>query len=72
MDGEVFISRHSWHSSFMDNMIKVLFPICTLNYRVNNYFYRHGKSVNRIGELKALLTLHKLVAYCYCTHLRNH
>ena len=31
MDGEVFSSRQSRHFSFIDNMIKVLFPICTLN-----------------------------------------
>ena len=43
MDGEVFISRQIRHDSFMDIMIKILFPICTLNWRVNNYVYRQGK-----------------------------
>ena len=34
MDGEVFISRQSRHFSFLDKMIKVLFPICTLNWQI--------------------------------------
>ena len=37
MDGEVFISRQSRHFSVIDNMINGLFPICTLNWRVNSY-----------------------------------
>ena len=41
MDGRVFISRQSRHpSSLINNMIKVLFPICTLIWRVNNYVSR--------------------------------
>ena len=40
MDGEVFISRQSQHYPFANNMIKVLFPICTLIWRVNNYVSR--------------------------------
>ena len=43
MDGRVFISRKSWQFSFITNMIKVLFPICTLIWRVNNYVSRQGK-----------------------------
>ena len=37
MDGEVFISRQGRHFPFIDNMIKVVFPICTLIWRVNIY-----------------------------------
>ena len=43
MKGEVFISRSSRHSLFIDNMIKVLFIICILIWRVNNYASRQGK-----------------------------
>ena len=44
MDGKVFISRHSRHHfPLINNMIKVLFPICTLFWRVNNYVFRQGK-----------------------------
>ena len=44
MDGRVFISRQSRHAfSLINNMIKVLFPICTLIWRVNNYVSRQGK-----------------------------
>ena len=46
-DGDVFISRQSRHFPFMDDMIKVLFPICTLSWRVNNYVSRQGKGINR-------------------------
>ena len=44
MDGRVFISRQSRHPfPLIYNMIKVLFPICTLIWRVNNYVSRQGK-----------------------------
>ena len=44
MDEKVFISRHSRHPfSLINNMIKVLFPNCTLIWRVNNYVSRQGK-----------------------------
>ena len=36
MDGEVFIFPQSRNFSFIDNMIKVIFLICTLTWRVNN------------------------------------
>ena len=39
MDGEVLISRQSRHFPFVDNMIRVLFPICTLNWHVNIFFH---------------------------------
>ena len=42
MDGEVFICRHSRHFSFIKNMIKKHFPICTLIWCVNNYVSRQG------------------------------
>ena len=50
MDGEVFISSQSRHFCLINNMIKVLFPICTLNWRVNNYVFRQGKGINRRNE----------------------
>ena len=55
MDGEVFISRQSWHFSFIDNMIKVLFPIFTLIWRVNNYVSRQGKGINRRNKSTIIL-----------------
>ena len=58
MDGEVFISRQSWHYPFVDNMIKVIFPICTFIWRVNNYVTSQGKVY--IAEKEVLLVLYKL------------
>ena len=43
MDGEVFFSLQIRHYPFLDSMIKVLFPICTLIWCVNNYVSRQGK-----------------------------
>ena len=44
MYGRVFISRQSRHPfPLINNMIKVLFPICTLIWRVNTYVSRQGK-----------------------------
>ena len=50
MDGEVFISRQSWHFPFINNMIKVLFPTFTVIWRVNNYVSRQGKCINTRNE----------------------
>ena len=36
--------------AFVVNMIKILFPICTLNWHVNNYVSRQGKGINRRNE----------------------
>ena len=65
MDGRMFISRKSWHFYFINNMIKVLFPIFTLIWRVNNYVSRQRKVY--IGEMKVVLILYKIVAFQYCT-----
>ena len=44
MDGKVFIFRQSRHPfPLMINMIKILFPICTLIWRANSYVSRQGK-----------------------------
>ena len=44
MDGKVFISRQSRHLfPLINNTIKIIFPICTLIWRVNNYVSRQGK-----------------------------
>ena len=44
--------------SFVNIMIKVFFPICTLIWRVNIYVSRQGKV--EIGETKVQLLLYKL------------
>ena len=46
MDGEVFISFHSRqspHYPFIVNAVKVLFPNCTLIWRVISYVSRQGE-----------------------------
>ena len=50
MDGKVFISRQNGHFIFIVNMIKVLFPICTLTWCVNNFVSRRGKDIHRKNE----------------------
>ena len=37
-------------SLFVVNMIKVLFPLCTLTYRVNNCVSHQGRGINRRNE----------------------
>ena len=46
----VFISRQSRHFFFIVNIIKVLFPICILTWRVSNYVSRQGRGINRRNE----------------------
>ena len=50
MDEKLFSSRQSRHFSFVNNMIKVLLPFCTLSWRENNYVSGQGKGINRRHE----------------------
>ena len=67
MDGEVFISRHSRHFSFINNMIKVLFPIVPW-IAVETKTFR-AKETEQIGETKVLLLLYKIASFWFCTTL---
>ena len=55
IDEKVFISRKTWHFYFKDNIIEVLFPICTLTWRLNNYVPRHRKGKNKRNEGTTIL-----------------
>ena len=70
MGGEVFISRQSRYFSFIDNMIKVLFPICTLNWIVNKYVSRQGKVIN--GRSGITTILYKFIAFGIVLIFWNH
>ena len=61
MDGEVFISRQSWHSSFIGNMTEVFSPLCTLIWPVNNYVSRQDRGINRRNE--STIDIIKIVGY---------
>ena len=54
----VYFPQKSAFFPFINNMIKVLFPICTLIWRVNIYVCRQGKV--KVGEMKVLFLLYKL------------
>ena len=54
----VYFPPESASFSSINNMIKVLFPNCTLIWRVNNYVSCQGKV--QIGEVKVRLLLYKL------------
>ena len=55
MDRELFISRQSQRFSFVNEMIKVFFPIYTLNWRANNYVSRQGKGISRRNETTIMI-----------------
>ena len=46
----LFISSQSRQSDFDVLIMYVFFPICNLNWRVNNYFSRFGKCINKRNE----------------------
>ena len=57
---KLFISRRSRNIDFDLVISRLLFPICTLTWRVNNYVSRQGKCINRRKEStdrELLLTL---------------
>ena len=43
----LFISHQSRHSEFDDVIHKVIFPICTLTWRINNDFSCRRKCINK-------------------------
>ena len=45
-----FISRQSQHFDFHVVIYQVLFPICTLTWRVNNHVSRQGSGINGRNE----------------------
>ena len=49
MEG-LFLSRESQHFEIDIESYKVIFPICTVNRRVNNYASRQRKGKNRRTE----------------------
>ena len=55
MDGKVFFPPESPSFVFVVNMIKVLFPISTLIWRVNNYVSHRKNGMNRRTESTFLL-----------------
>ena len=64
MDRGVFLSHQSRPFSIIDNMITVLFSICTLIWRVNNYVSRQGKGINRRNESTRIFILFCCLLYC--------
>ena len=55
-----FISHQKEHFDFDVVIYKVIFPICTLTWHVNNYVSRQGKGINRRIESTDLEFLHSL------------
>ena len=55
MDIQLFIPHQSQHFSSVDNLIKLLFHFCTLNWRVNIYFSCQGKGIDRRDESTTII-----------------
>ena len=53
----------------LDNMVKVILPICTLNWRVNNYFFRQGNGLKR--RKKILRFFFKMQPFHIVLHLTS-
>ena len=71
MDGRVFLSRQSRHPFLLiNNMIIVLFPICTLIWRVNIYDFPPMKGINR--RKKSTIMIVKLQPLSIVSLFKNH
>ena len=62
-----FFPPESASFSLINNMIKVLFPICTLIWRVNNFVFPPRKVINRRNESTIIII--KIAAFEYCISL---
>ena len=49
-DGQLFLSRQGWHFFCVVYIIKVLFPISTLTWRLNICVFCQGKDINGRNE----------------------
>ena len=67
---EMCFSRQRRHFSFIDIIVKVLFAICTLNYRVKIFVSRQGKTTNRRNE--STTNSLWICSLWPCTHFWNH
>ena len=65
----VYFPPESASFSLINNMIKVLFPICTLIWRVNNYVFPPRKGKNRRNESTMIII--KIAAFEYCISLQK-
>ena len=61
---KLFIFRQSRHFDFDAVICKLLFPICTLTWRVNIYASHQGKSLNRRKESTGLDFSVVTLLYC--------
>ena len=71
MDGEVFDFHQRRHFYFNARIMKVVFPIYNLTWRVNNYVSRQGKAINRDNESteKTLIVLMLSTSNCIFENL---
>ena len=63
----VYFPPESASFSLINIMIKVLFPICTLIWRVNIYVFPPRKGINRRNESTMIII--KVAAFEYCISL---
>ena len=63
----VYFPPESASFSLINNMSKVLFPICTLIWRVNNYVFPPRKGISRRNESTIIII--KIAASEYCISL---
>ena len=61
----VYFPPESASFAFIVIMNKILFPICTLTWRVNNYVFRQGKSINRRSDS----TINFMIIVYHCRSL---
>ena len=54
---------------FIVNMIKVLLPVCTLTWPVNNYVSRQGKGTNRRNESTNISIIIIVLIHTFVTQL---
>ena len=57
LNGKVFISRQSWWFFLSSHIIRTIFPMCTLTWRINNYFSLQGNVLTRETEVIFLFFL---------------
>ena len=65
IDSKVFISFQSRRFFFMNDIIKVLFPICVLTWRVKNYVSRQGEGINNRNESTKYNNYFVQLLFCY-------
>ena len=69
MNDKVFFPAKGGIFCLINNIIEVLFPTCTLTWRMNNYVSHQVRGVNKKNEITNIIIKIVQLIFCYCQNI---